>query len=238
MASTLSGLSFVFDRMAIPDPTKNPIIRVSMMRGLRNLSQVPDQRLPLTEEMLLVLTRAIREDPNTRATDRTLLVAMLALGFYACLRPGEMVYTRKEALRNLVSMQNISFAMGPNGAELEIKFERFKHSRGPKAISLHAGRTALCPVLAVRNYITQVRGIQPGALFLRDGRPVSRDFFATAFRKTLQRVGLDPSRYTPHSLRIGGTTHMARLGASDEQVRAAGRWASNAWRKYVRIYNT
>ena len=37
----------------------------------------------------------------------------------------------------------------------------------------------------------------------------------------------------PHSLRGGGATAAARGGASEEQIKALGRWASDAVRGYV-----
>jgi hypothetical protein len=58
-------------------------------------------------------------------------------------------------------------------------------------------------------------------------------------KKTLKRlciaVGIDPARYKPHSLRIGGCTLLAEIGAPDEVVCALGRWRSEVHRLYMRV---
>ena len=46
--------------------------------------------------------------------------------------------------------------------------------------------------------------------------------------------GLDTSRYKNHSFRIGGACHAADKGYSDAQIRALGRWKSEAFKVYLR----
>ena len=51
----------------------------------------------------------------------------------------------------------------------------------------------------------------------------------------IKYCGLDPSRYKGHSFRIGAASLAADAGMSDAQIRALGRWQSNAFHKYIRI---
>ncbi|KAI8519748.1 hypothetical protein Bbelb_030050 [Branchiostoma belcheri] len=64
--------------------------------------------------------------------------------------------------------------------------------------------------------------------------PVSSDHFSNTLRKCLERAHLDPQAYTAHSFRIGAATHAASSGASDAQLRALGRWSSDAFKSYIR----
>ena len=52
--------------------------------------------------------------------------------------------------------------------------------------------------------------------------------------KCLSVCGLDSSRYKGHSFRIGAASLVAEEGLSGSQIRAMGRWNSNAFRKYIR----
>jgi hypothetical protein len=47
--------------------------------------------------------------------------------------------------------------------------------------------------------------------------------------------GLDTMKYEGHSFRIGAATFSAECGFSDTQIRAMGRWRSDAFLKYIRI---
>ena len=53
-------------------------------------------------------------------------------------------------------------------------------------------------------------------------------------RELLAAAGLDASLYGVHSLRIGGATAMSWLRAPPEDIKAAGRWKSDAYLRYVR----
>ena len=66
------------------------------------------------------------------------------------------------------------------------------------------------------------------------GRVLSVASIRMWLRFGLVGIGLDASLYGAHSLRIGGATAMAFLGAPREVIMAAGRWRSDAYLRYVR----
>ena len=41
---------------------------------------------------------------------------------------------------------------------------------------------------------------------------------------------MDPSNYTPHALRVGGCTDMARNGSPGWLIEQKGRWSSKIWK--------
>ena len=47
-------------------------------------------------------------------------------------------------------------------------------------------------------------------------------------------MNLIPEEFALHSGRIGGATKLAAGGASDTVIQREGRWASNAFMRYVR----
>lgn len=75
----------------------------------------------------------------------------------------------------------------------------------------------------------------PGYL---SGSPVLLARCFANFTKTLSDAlhycNLDVERYKSHSFRIGAASWAAAKGMSDAQIRAFGRWKSNAFLRYIR----
>ena len=119
---------------------------------------------------------------------------------------------------------------------LKCTFSDFKHNYNQRPFSLVIGRQIhFCPVQVLLDYLSR-RGYSPGPLFISgDGSLVSRAAFTEKLSMAIKYCGLDPSRYKGHSFRIGAASHAADAGMSDAQIRALGRWKSNAFQKYIRI---
>ena len=59
--------------------------------------------------------------------------------------------------------------------------------------------------------------------------------FDFLLKHLLEFCGLSSQVFKGHSFRIGAATSAALRGESDAQIRAAGRWSSDAFRKYIRV---
>ena len=74
-----------------------------------------------------------------------------------------------------------------------------------------------------------------GPLFLfEDGHPLTRERFVAKVREVLQQIGIDQSKYSGHSFRIGAATTAARTGIQDSLIKTLGRWENVAYQLYVR----
>ena len=104
-------------------------------------------------------------------------------------------------------------------------------------VSLFLGRTSvdLCPVESLLDNLV-VRGSKDGRLFIfKDGRPLTRQCLVTVLREVLQVAGMDQSKYSGHSFRIGAATTAAARGMEDSIIKTLGRWNSVAYLQYVKI---
>jgi hypothetical protein len=119
---------------------------------------------------------------------------------------------------------------------LKITFLNYKHNYNQRPFSIHINKQSdFCPVAILLQYLI-IRGPSPGFLFvLSNGNPVPRAHFATQLALALKFCNLNPNFYKGHSFRIGAATHAADRGMSDTQIRALGRWKSNAFLKYIRL---
>lgn len=167
------------------------------------------------------------------ASNKLLFLAMTQTAFHGFFRLGELAYTNAQAAQNIVHLANIQLETSATGLRIVIDISHFKHSSGRARIYINT-RERRCPVQCLLAYL-RARGDAPGPLFMVNHKPVHRSMYDSIFQRTIRRLGLDAGRYKPHSLRIGATTQAALDGHSALQIRAMGRWKSDAFLKYIRL---
>ncbi len=112
------------------------------------------------------------------------------------------------------------------------KTDPFRHG---VTLTLGATGQALCTVAAMADYLMW-RGLEPGALFkFSDGRLLTRKRLVAQVQQALQGTGIDASKYTGHSFRMGAATITAAGGFEDSLIKTLGRWESSAYMRYIRI---
>ena len=224
-----SAFSFVHKLKGVTDPKSSFVVQKALSDTLKMHDRV-DSRLPITtiilEKLILSLDNVV-DNPYLR----TLFKAMYTVSFFALMRVGEITSNADKSVA--LNLDQIQF----RDNHVLINIRRFKHNakRQPFELVLIKQRNVtICPVQALRDYLT-IRGYHDGPLFcLPNLEPVSRDLFTKYLKLNLSFCGLNTDLYKSHSFRIGGATYYAELGLSDEQIRLIGRWKSNAFKKYIR----
>ena len=92
---------------------------------------------------------------------------------------------------------------------------------------------------AFRKWWSATRGFeqeQPAFRF-ESGKPVTLSAMNGLLKERLDGF-LIGQRITTHSFRSGAASMMASLGFSEQEVKAVGRWSSNAVEKYVKLPRT
>jgi len=67
------------------------------------------------------------------------------------------------------------------------------------------------------------------------GSPFLRRTFDAIFKVVLTGCDLSTQLFKGHSFRIGAATDAALRGIPEAKIRAAGRWKSDAYKKYIRL---
>ena len=95
-------------------------------------------------------------------------------------------------------------------------------------IRIGPNSSKVCPVQAMQRYLA-LRPTIPGPLFrFADGTFLTRSFILLLLTACFPNVDLNT-----HSFRIGGASTAASVGIPDSAIQMLGRWASNAYRRYL-----
>lgn len=231
ITSYLAAISYVHKLRGFPDPTKSFLIQ-KLLSALSRKRSV-DVRLPVTRPVLHELIRSL-SFTNSSAFQRSLYATMFLVAFYGLFRIGELATKSTRVASSVVQFHNLTFL---STHEAKISISNYKHNTCNRPFDIILAREVsqpFCPVAALLQYCS-TRGDRPGPLFCHaDYSPISVHQFNRELQRCLAFCGLDTSRYKSHSFRIGGACHAADKGYSDAQIRALGRWKSEAFKVYLR----
>lgn len=204
------------------------------MAGLKRIFASLDQprpRRPVTLALLFQL-RALLDLSSFQARRSW---AMCLFAFFGCLRISEYASSRLR-LRHVKVVK----IRGRYSVRLTIAFS--KTQLLPTQVYLAERSDALCPVRAWLAYrlslspASSADGDLPAfQLHPEDGAPVSIHAFGRFLKLVADRLHLDPASFSGHSFRRGGATALYQAGVPESQIKAHGRWKSDAFRRYIDI---
>ena len=193
-------------------------------------------RLPITPTILRQLKKSW--EASASDGDTIMMWAAATTCFFGFLRVGEMTAPSHQAYdpSTHLSFKDLALDNVKNPTIMELHLKASKTDPFRKGISIFIGRTNddICPVAAMLAYIV-TRGGDDGPLFrLKNGHPLTRGYFVSTVRAGLSSGGIDHSKYSGHSFRIGAATTAARRGIPDSTIKILGRWESSAYQLYVK----
>ena len=190
-------------------------------------------RLPVTVEVLRHLSQAWSSHPTH--FEAVMLWAACTLGFFAFLRAGEFLAGEDNG-HSVLTPVDIRVDSRDKPSFLTITLRGSKTDPFGVGHVLYVGRTwsSICPVAAVLSYLA-IRPASVGPLFIHtNGLPLTRAQLVRAVRSALESSGVDVSRYSGHSFRIGAATAAAQVGLPDSLIQTLGRWRPSAYLRYIR----
>lgn len=235
--SYLSALRFFQIRAGYPDASLSSFPRLTyVLHGIHRVTPEYSRlhRLPITKDLLLVLYRAWSSPPVQ--FNHLMLWAACCLGFFGFLRAGEFTCTAAEASAPPLSHSDIAVDSRDNPQLITVHLRRTKTDPFGAGCYIYLGRTYTtpCPVAAMLNYLAARNSTSRPLFIFENGTPLTRASLVAHTREALARMGVDSSRYSGHSFRIGAATAAAEAGYSDSFIQALGRWKSSAFMTYIR----
>ena len=191
------------------------------------------------------LARAIETIIDTSGVEGSMWAAVLATAFCGLMRGCEVGLQDGEAFDRLrhLTRADVSFRTAEDGNLYMVLMMR-PAKKGPSQqktvpLLIAAGGELLDPVRLMQRMLAldplgdRVAAETP--LFARMGRCILVREVRGMVQSLMARLGLDPSRFGAHSLRIGGATAALAAGLSPASIRAAGRWSSEIYQIYCRL---
>ena len=224
-----SSIGYIHRILGYQNPMSHNIIQ-KLLAGVTRVSPPSPPRLPITIGILAQLISSV-DQVVAHYYHKSLLKAMLTIGFFGLMRIGEITMTKEGIIP--LSLSQLTF----QPSLVSINITHFKHNKKLNPVEIPIPQQSIsqiCPVKHLTEYL-QLRGFNPGPLFAFPTlKPIPRQFFSKNLSRLISFAGFQGDRYKSHSLRIGGATYYASLGYSDAQIRLLGRWDSNAFIKYIR----
>ena len=232
--SYLSAIGYMHRLVNITDPVRMSIVQMSLL-ALQRWGGTLDSRCPVTLSILNRLLEALRTT-QWPEYERLCMRALMLVAFFGLFRIGELLLENQgsgTSTAGVVNMDNVKF----HHNHVVISIKDYKHNHSGRFSDIRIARQQYpypCPLESLKAFIS-VRGSEPGPLFaLPSGLGISRSWFDLKLKTLLKVCHFDSSCFKGHSFRIGGATLAAARGFSDSQIRALGRWQSDAFKKYIR----
>ena len=221
----VASISKAHEARGLPNPTRSELVRATMRGIKRTRGGHQREARPLLRDDLLLVLNAMG-DSIKDIRDR----ALLLIGFAGALRRSELVGL------DLGDIEHVR-----QGIVLHLRRSKTDQDGQGRKIGIPLGRTRWCPVAALDGWLT-ASGIAERAIF----RPVDRhghvqnarlsgEAVSLVVRERAAAAGLEPTRYSGHSLRAGLATSAAQAGVPTWRIRKQTRHASDAMlNRYIR----
>ena len=228
----LCGISYIHQLYEQPNPVHAFMIRKLIFGIKRSQPQESSPWKPISYPLLCDLIQAMQGIMSEY--DLAMYSAAFATAYFGCMRVGEVAVSTEIA--HVAVINHLALEWDANDQpSCRLYMPSFKSSNGRKVtLRLRRHPGPACPVLWLSRFLLQ-RGTTGIHLFRhQSGSPLTAKQVNETLSMLLQRLGHNASNYGAHSFRIGRCTDLVAMGYTDAQVRAYGRWASDAFRLYVR----
>ncbi len=227
LARRLVSISRAHTSQQLPNPTKSDIVKATL-RGIKRIYGARQRQVePLVVNLLQEMVKDLSGIKGTR--DK----ALLLIGFAGAFRRSELV---------ALQVSDIEFV--EQGLLINVSRSKTDQEGVGRKIAIPFARGNVCAVHALKNWL-ELADIDSGPIYRgvnRHGfiseKQLSTEAVALIIKSQAHRTGLDPSKFSGHSLRAGLVTSAAQAGVSNWKIKAQTGHRSDAMlNRYIRDAN-
>jgi len=199
---------------------KHPMITENLMGIKRIKGSYQKAKKPILINDLKLIINVIDKDKNENSKLKNR--ALILIGFAGGFRRSELV---------AIDYEDVDFV--PEGVKIFVKRSKTDQSGEgmTKGIPYFTNQN-YCPVISLKNWLEKSK-IKFGKIF-----DISDKSVALTIKKYVEAAGLDPNKYSGHSLRSGFATSTAELGAEERSIMAmTGHKTTQIVRRYIQEAN-
>ncbi|OWZ13125.1 hypothetical protein PHMEG_00013611, partial [Phytophthora megakarya] len=221
IVSQLASGRWYHRRFQNADIPRVPQLRI-ILQGIRRMSNPVTKKYSVTPSFLRVLRHSITiANPRHRLLWGSLLLAYF---FLYCLKDAHVYFTDKNG-SPVSSEEATAVTIGLEGAKND------QYGRGAWRTMHASGDWSLCPVRALRHI--RLARTQLGCAHCEHlCMNLSSEEVTMRLKQVAIKVGVPPSRYATHSLRIGGATSLWNARVDSLAIKLLGRWVSRCYEEY------
>ena len=222
-----AAIAAVHREAGYPAPTSHPAIK-ELLRGITR--QIGSPAKPVDALLSEDIKRMAAALPNTfmGARDK----ALILIGFAGAFRRSEIVGLNVDDVSNR-----------DEGIVLLLRHSKTDQQGKGRWVGIPYGKNPdTCPVTALRLWL-EVSGLTEGAIFrgldkhnhLVSDR-LSRRSVGNVIKRAAEAAGLDPEKYSGHSLRSGHCTQASRAGVAEHIIaQQTGHKSMSSLKRYIRL---
>ena len=220
-----------------PNPLLSNWYLASILKGLKRLKgDSTRQKLPITCHILQGILRVL---DLSCPFDITFWAACL-VGFFSFFRKSNLLIPSTEKFDPQKHLCRADVQFHPSGVILLVRWSKMIQfrQRTVQIPLLHIAKSPFCPSSALLICFRMVpTAVGHSPLFCYPSptgvKPITHAAFTSYLRQCLKKLGIDPSLYSGHSFRRGGTNFALQCGLPADLIELQGDWSSNAYQRYI-----
>ena len=245
----VSGLQCLRLINGLENPSLRPGNMKLILNGQNNLEKLMEKieskskRVPVTIPILKLIKKNVRKSSLSKVR-KTLIWAIATLAFTGGFRIHELLSRERQSYDPFVTLLGKDLVLKENDKypHIQILLKTQKKDRVGKdeVVDVFGTNNFFCPIKAYKKYQKSTSKLSFAAhkpIFrTEDGKTYTGKMFNADLKALLGSV-IDYSsmgKVSSHSFRIGITTMLGKLGFSDQEIMAMGRWSSSAFELYIR----
>lgn len=204
-----------------------------ILQGAEALSDPVNQKEALTFPILRIIC-----DKATGHDSSLMYQTAFCTAFFGCLRGGEICLENGKSFNPNTNLCCEDIKIIPKEKMFSLFLKRSKTDYVNQGVTVFIGCSGhdTCAFCLMKRYVRSHKHYSPKSpLFIDDMRnPLSKNMLVNCMRISLALGGIKPDQFSAHSFRAGAATSAGDLQFESHDVKKLGRWASNAYERYLR----